>query len=49
MGHRLQARRQLSDSGGGEGRGGSRGGGLTPPKDCPADSEIWRKGVADGL
>ena len=36
-------------------RGGSRGGGfrgLTPPplpKDCPADSEIWRKGVADRL
>ena len=26
--------------------------GLTPPpraKDCPADSEIWRKGVADRL
>ena len=32
-------------------RGGSRGvGGLTPPpKDYPADSEIWRKGVADRL
>ena len=26
------------------------GGGLTPPpKDCPVDSEIWRKGVADRL
>ena len=24
-------------------------GGLTPSKDYPADSEIWRKGVADRL
>ena len=29
--------------------GGAVFGGLTPPKDCPADSEIWRKGVADRL
>ena len=33
-----------ADPGGGGGRG------FTPPhKDCPADSEIWRKGVADRL
>ena len=33
-------------------RGGSRGGGVrgfTPPPNYPADSKIWRKGVADRL
>ena len=34
-------------------RGGSKGGGIRgfnpPSKDCPVESEIWRKGVAGRL